>query len=184
MLGLVGLLTLGLISGAYGVSQIFSTQAVKLADDRLQLSVVSAQQSELAKAKQEIKKYSDLAQVAKSAVPQDKDQTQTVRQIINIANANGINPDSVIFPDSTLGQKGKDKLSQLVPVKDVPGAYILKLTVQAAAPNTVPYAKFISFLAGLEGNRRTALVSKITLTPDATGANVSFILILDAYIKP
>jgi hypothetical protein len=43
----------------------------------------------------------------------------------------------------------------------------------------------LDFLKGLENNRRTALVSDITITPDSkNSSNVSFNLTLDEYIKP
>lgn len=179
------LLILGLIGGAYGAAQLLSDQSKQLVANRQQVAVLSQDQDELSKARQEIKKYQELATIAKSVVPQDKDQAQTVSQIVSIADANGITLSTITFPNSTLGGNTNGALSQLQPVKGVSGVYNLQLTVTSDNSHLVDYDKFIHFLQALEQNRRTAEVSSINIQPDAKNrGTLSFTLVLDEYIKP
>jgi hypothetical protein len=189
LLGLNILLVIGLIGGAYGANKLLVRESRTLMQNRLQAAVLDAEQQQLSKAKQDIRKYHDLATIAKSVVPQDKDQAQTVRQVVDIAKAHGVALSSITFPASSLGTttpaKGGQRLSQLTPVKGIPGVYDLQLTVQSDVAAPVPYSRFVSFLAALEHNRRTALISAITLQPnDKDRSTLSFTLILDEYIKP
>lgn len=179
----------GLIGGAYGVDKLLSSQSKQLVRDRLQAAVLSQEQTQLTQDKKDIKTYQGLATIAQSIVPQDKDQAQTVRQIVNLAAQNGVTLSSITFPTSTLGNSGKTssnlQLSQLTPVAGIPGVYGLQLTVQSNPTVPVPYGQFIAFLSALEHNRRTALVNGITLQPNNQNRNVlSFTLLLDEYIKP
>lgn len=184
LLALVGLLVIGLFGGAYGASKLLASQSAKLVDNRLQTKVLDEEQNQLSQAKQDIRKYQELATVAKSVVPQDKDQAQTVREIVKIAQANSVALSSIAFPTSTLGA-AKGTLSQLTPVKSISGVYNLQLTVQSDSNKPVAYSNFIGFLAALEHNRRTALVNSITIQPNIQNRNnLSFTLILDEYIKP
>lgn len=203
--GVVGLLVIGLVGGAYGANMLLQGQAQKLIDARSQSAALEQQQIQLAKAKASVAKYSAIGQIAKSVVPQDKSQAQTVRELVDIANKNSIKLASVSFPSSTLGAatpvapatgttatpapsattKVTPNLSQLTPLKTISGVYTLEIIVQSEPTAPIPYEKFIAFLSDLESNRRTALVSGITLTPDAKdGKKVSFTLTLDEYIKP
>jgi hypothetical protein len=189
--GVFGLVLLGLFGATYMANSMISKQADTLKNQRLQTQTLDAEATALAKAKKDVQKYADLAVIAKSIVPQDKDQAQTVREIVNIAAKQGISIGSITFPTSSLGNTpgvvspGTAAKSQLAPVKDIPGVYFLQVTVQSNGSATVPYNRFISFLNALEHNRRTALVSAITLTPDSKNSNnVSFTLTLDEYLKP
>lgn len=183
----IALLILGLIGGAYGTDRILTQESSHLVDNREKVAVLDQEQTELDKAKREIQRYQDLASIAKSVVPQDKDQAQTVRQVVSIANSNGISLSSITFPSSTLGagKSANPGLSQLTPVQGITGVYSLKLTVQSDATKPVAYSRFISFLNSLEHNRRTALVSGINIQPNSTDrSTLSFSLMLDEYIKP
>lgn len=185
LLGIVALLVLGLAGGAYEAAQLLSGQSAQLVANRQQVAVLSQDQKELDKAREDIKQYQELATIAKSVVPQDKDQAQTVNQIVSIANANSVSLSSITFPNSTLGGTSNSALSQLLPVKGISGAYNLQLTVTSDTNNTVSYTKFISFLDALEHNRRTAEVSSINIQPDTRDrSKLSFTLVLDEYIKP
>lgn len=90
MLGIVGLLTIGLIGGAYGATVLLQNESKSLLDARTKTKASESQQTSLAKAKKDIAKYQELGKTAKSIVPQDKDQAQTVREIVKIANAAGV----------------------------------------------------------------------------------------------
>mgnify|MGYP001546842807 CR=1 FL=1 len=196
MLGLIVLLVVGLIGGAYGANGLLEKQANELKDAKAKNTALSNQQIGLTQAKKDVQKYSDLEQIAKSVVPQDKDQAEAVREIVNIASANGVKLASVTFPPSALGgttgsavasrsSSTANNLSQLQPVKGIPEVYNLQITVQQDSTAPVPYNQFLSFLTGLENNRRTAQVSNITLTPDVKNRSLlTFNLTLDEYIKP
>lgn len=185
LLGIISLLVLGLAGGAYEAAQLLSGQSKQLVANRKQVAVLSLDQDELSKARQEIKKYSELAAIAKSVVPQDKDQAQTVNQIVAIANANGVALSSITFPSSTLGANPNSALSQLLPVKGVSGVYNLQLTVTSDTRQPVDYSRFLAFLNALEHNRRTAEVSSINIQPDSKNrSTISFTLVLEEYIKP
>ena len=192
MLGVIGLLVIGLIFGAYGADHLLQNQSKQLVSDRLQTSVLSQEQTELITAKQDIQKYQSLATITQSIVPQDKDQAETVLQIVNVAAANGVSLGSITFPSSSLGlgtpqsaSSTKLNLSQLTPVTGITGVYSLQLIVASDPSNPVPYSSFVNFLSALENNRRTALISQISIQPDEKDRNtVSFTLTLDEYIKP
>jgi hypothetical protein len=182
------LLILAIFGAAYGVDKLLVAQSNKLVAQRLEIQTLDAQSTALAKAKKDVQAYQSLSTIAKSIVPQDKDQAQTVREIVKIAGDNGIKLGSISFPSSTLGTKvpgtSSLTLSQLKPVKGISGVYSLEISVQSDTTSTVPYPQFINFLSALEHNRRTALVRNISLTPDPKNANnVNFTIALDEYIK-
>lgn len=199
LLTTIGILIITLIGGAY----ITNLKLTKRADSLLALKArnmaLSEQQLSLTKAKKDIKQYAGLKKITQSIVPEDKNQAAAVREIVAIAAANKISLAGFNFPASTLGnttiatpgvaapkanaQTGK--LSQLTPVKNIPGVYNLLITVQGDTTKPVTYNKFVSFLDALEHNRRTAQVSAITIAPNADNRNlISFTLSLNEYIKP
>jgi hypothetical protein len=202
--GLIICMVLLLLGGAYGLNKILTTKSQELTSLKAKSAALDQEQVSLAKAKQDIKTYADLEQIAESVVPQDKDQAQAVREIVNIAGDNGISLTSISFPASTLGttktgasassgsttpkpnaNAKSSALSQLQPVKNIPGVYSLVITVQSDSDNPVAYSKFINFLNALEHNRRTAQVATISITPDPDNRNLlSFTLTLNEYIKP
>lgn len=198
MIGIVVLLIIAVVGSAYLANTMLSKQADTLSGLKLKNEVLAAEQQSLVKAKKDVEKYSPLADIAKTIVPQDKDQAQTVREIIKIAAESGIKPSSITFPTSSLGSPAtgagttsaagaanKSNLSQLTPVKSNPGLYNLQITISQDASAPVPYDRFITFLSRLEQNRRTAQVSNVVLQPSATNRNMlSFTLTLDQYIKP
>ncbi len=185
------LLLIGLFGVAYGANKIMSGQATKLSKLRADGDVLDTLQTTLAKNKQDINKYGELNTIAESIVPQDKDQAEAVRQIVNLASQSGIGKlSSITFPTSTLGSAlpgtaANPNLTQLTPVVGITGVYGLQITVTQTTTDEVPYGQFTTFLSKLEQNRRTAQVSSITVQPDATNPNkVAFTLIINEYIKP
>ena len=175
------LLLLGLCGIGFGADKLLGGQATKLSKLRADGEVASSQQTSLLQDKKDIQKYSELNTIAESIVPQDKDQAQAVRQIVNIASANNIRLTSITFPASTLGNtasgSAKPNLTQLSTVAGINGVYNLNITISQGASDTVPYNNFLSFLSGLEQNRRTAQVTSISVQPDpAAPNNVSFTL--------
>jgi Ca2+-binding EF-hand superfamily protein len=192
LISLLVIICASFIALGIGVNKLLGTQAEKLSTQRAVSEALNSQQLTLTKNKQDLIKYEDLNAIAKSVVPQDKDQAEAVREIVNIANQSGIpGITSITFPASTLGTvnktpiKGKGNLTQLTPVKGISGVYDLQITVTQDATGGTTYDQFLTFLRNLEQNRRTAQVSSISVTPNQENLNtVGFTLIIDEYIKP
>lgn len=191
LVGVLVLCCVGLVFGAREANSLLESQSQKLVGLKASDQATGDQKTQLAQDKKDIANYSDLNTIAKSVVPQDKDQAEAVREIADLAAASGISRlSSVTFPASTLGGttavKSPNGLTQVTPVKDIPGVYDLQITVtQANGKDEVPYSDFISFLQKLEKNRRTAEVSSITVQPDAKNpSQVAFTLVIDEFIKP
>jgi hypothetical protein len=190
LISLLCLLGVGLFGLAYGTNKLLSSQATKLSTLRADSDVLDTLQSTLARNKKDIVKYGELNTIAETVVPQDKDQAEAVREIVNLAAQSGISKlSSITFPSSTLGTLGGPKvnpnLTQLTPVIGMPGVYLLQITVTQDSSTRVSYGSFISFLQKLEQNRRTAQVSAITVTPDQIHHDqVGFTLVINEYIKP
>lgn len=202
----IAILALALVIGAYEINSVLTTKSAKLTSLKAKKLAADQQAISLKKAKKDIQKYAALNKIAKSVVPEDKDQAEAVREIVNIAAANNVSLSAINFPASSLGQlaptaavptsssatvktakpgSSARSLSQLVPVKNISGIYQLPITVVGDPNNPVQYTEFISFLNALENNRRTAQVSAITLSPDVKNHNrLTFTLTLNEYIKP
>lgn len=196
------LLAASILGGAYMANSILQKASGDLVEKRAEIIKLEQEQASLTNARKDIQEYKPLSEIAKSIVPQDKDQAQTVREIVNIAEENGVSLGSITFPTSTLGEADAKKgtsssttkksssskntaLSQLIPVKEIPGVYSLQIVVTSNTEKPVSYTKFLAFLDDLEHNRRTALVSDISINPDKTNrSNIGFTLTLDEYIKP
>lgn len=200
---LVGSLVLSfiaLIGGAYAINGILTKQSNSLTELKARSAAFSEEQITLEKSKKQVEQYASLNQIAKAIVPQDKDQAEAVREIVNIAAQYNISLAAINFPASTLGNTptssaapasanagtvATKSFSQLLPVKNIPGVYQLTITVTGDTNKPVPYSQFIRFLEALEHNRRTAQVSTITIEPNATNRNLlTFNLTLNEYIKP
>lgn len=200
--GSVALLTVGIFAGVYGANSLLQGAAKKVLDAKSQSAALDQQHTRAAKAKADVEKYRELGSIAKSIVPQDKDQAQTVRQLVRIAADNGVIISNITFPGSTLGAGAaggaagataptpaaggtSTALSQLIAVPAISGVYSLNISLESEPTKSVPFDKFLNFLNDLEHNRRTALVTGISITPDPKKAgNVSFTLNLQEYVKP
>jgi hypothetical protein len=184
-------MVVAVLGGAYGANSILQERAKAVTVAKSKVAALDQQQTQLVKAKASIAQYQEVGKIAKNVVPQDKDQAQTVREIVKIASENKIDLSNVTFPASTLGggasgaAAGNPAQSQLKPATGISGVFTLQITVQSSVTKAVSYDQFIEFLRDLEHNRRTALVSGITLTPDPINPSlVSFTLTIDEYIKP
>ncbi|GAC1499699.1 MAG: hypothetical protein NVS1B10_02680 [Candidatus Saccharimonadales bacterium] len=202
-------LFLSLLGGVYGANSLFATQSNNLTKLKAKNQALEKEQISLVKAKKDIQKYSGLQKIAQTIVPEDKNQAEAVREIVNIAAANNVGLSAITFPASTLGAgktttggaltpapattqapKGGSTtkvggLSQLTPVKNINGVYQLVITITADSTQPVKYDRFIAFLGALEHNRRTAQVSTVTITPDLKNRSLlTFTLTLNEYIKP
>ncbi len=208
MLGVNLLLLIALVGGVVFGSVVIKEQANKLTKAKVQNKVIEEQQIQLTQAKQDIEKYTELDSITKAIVPQDKDQAKTVREITKLAEESGIILKGIAFNSSSLGQTAAPKaaepategeptttapkpatpaapaLTQVKPVEGITGVYALEIIVTSLESQPVPYTNFITFLEKLESNRRTAHVDKISVKPSDDGSSVSFVLTLNAYVKP
>lgn len=184
----LGALLVALLVATHGVSSMLSKKSDELASSKAEVNQLHSQQTSLAKSKEDIEKYAELETITKAIVPQDKDQAQAVREITSIAAANRVSLTTITFPSSTLGARSvgsKGDLSQLTPVKNIPGVYNLQITVGNNANATVTFSQLDAFLRGLENNRRTAAVSSLSIQPQSNSANrLVFTLVINTYIKP
>lgn len=203
MTGLLVLVSLSAIASiVLGSSQLKQT-ASQLMEHKLEARLLDEQQIGLIKAKKDIEANQELEQIAKTVVPQEKDQARTVREIINLAQASGVKISNVTFPVSNLGQvvpkavpeSGAGEaapsapkapaVTQVIPVPDIKGVYQMEVMVQSDPNNPVSYQKFIDFLERLEQNRRTSQVSSINVRPDTKNQDaVTFDLAINVFIKP
>ncbi len=199
MVGLQVLLSCGVIAATILGNGLLQKQTDKLVSLKLDSKVLDEQQSALIQANKDILKYAELEKIAKTVVPQNKDQASVVRQIISYAGDNSIPIQNISFPSSTLGQvqpkaSGTTSSSpipttspatQLKPVSGLPGVYQLDITVQSDTTKPITFSQLISFLTELEHNRRTAQVSTISVNPDVKNRKlVTFSLIVNVYVKP
>ncbi len=197
----VGVLVLAIaliVGGTVGGNIVLQEKSRKLSALKVESGSIELQQKALAQAKKDIERYSDLDTIAKSVVPQDKDQAKTVREIVAIAADNHIPIKSISFETSKLGEtppkatttEGESStpkpvvpsVSQVKPVAGITGVYTLPIQVESAGQ--VSYQNFLSFLESLEKNRRTAHVGTINLNPSNNGKTLNFNLTLNAYVKP
>lgn len=190
LISLLIILGVGLVLGAREANNILGGQSNKLVALKASDLATNEQETQLAQDKKDIAKYSDLNTIAKSVVPQDKNQALAVREIADLAAASGIPQlSSVAFAPSTLGTATTVKtpagLTQVTPVKTIPGVYDLRITVTQSSTAEVSFNNFITFLQKIEQNRRTAEVTSINITPDQkTPDKISFTLVIDEFIKP
>lgn len=187
--GLLVLLGMGLLVSAREANTLLENRSNTLASLKASDEAMTAQKAQLTKDKKDIATYTSLNNVAQSVVPQDKNQAEAVRQIVKLASQSGIQQlSSIAFPASTLGGatvKTPNGLTQVTPVKDIPGVYDLQITITQNSSTEVPYNNFVTFLQKLENNRRTAQVSSISVQPDQKNTNmVAFTLVIDEFIKP
>jgi biopolymer transport protein ExbD len=172
-----------------------------LTDLKVEANTLEDVQLSLARAKKDIVTYSDIEQVVKSVIPQEKDQARTVREIVKIADDSDISIASLSFPTSTLGNStagstpapGSTAASaattsntQTKKVDGINNVERLEITVTSSKP--VTYDRFIYFLSRLEQNRRTSQVSSINITPLIDPAayrtdTLTFSMVLNVYIK-
>lgn len=173
-------------------NKVLDKQNDKLTQLKVEANTLDTVQQSLVKAKKDVEKYKDLAQVVETVVPQEKDQARTIREIVQIAQESGVSIDSINFPSSSLGNKttgtGAASAStgttntQTQKVEGINNVERLEITI--ASSRQVPYSNFILFLQKLEQNRRTSQVSSITVTPAGVDkTRVNFSLILNVYIK-
>lgn len=195
-----------LINAAGGAALVYGNkmlvkQTSKLTELKLEANTLEEVQRSLVRAKKDIDNYAGLEQVAKTVVPQEKDQARTVREIVKLAAESGISIASVSFPTSSLGNKvsttpaaagtagassptGALANTQTQKVDGISNVERLEITVASDSSKPVLYTNFLSFMSKLEQNRRTSQVSNINIQPVSDNRNLlTFSLVLNVYIK-
>lgn len=205
LVGAIILSCFGVLIGAFYLNKTLVAKSEQLTKLKAKSIALERERTNLKNASKDLDTYTELQQITQSIVPEDKSQAQAVREIVNIANVHGVKLASITFPASSLGATAssassnttsasasssatslkKARLSQLTPVKNISGVYVLPITIQSDKNQPVRYEKFLSFLGALEKNRRTAQVSSITLDPSKDNRDyLGFTLTLNNYIRP
>lgn len=204
MLGVLGLMSVLVITTVVLGDKFLSKQSHKLVGLKLENQVIEAQEASLAQAKKDIEKYRELESIAKQIVPQDKDQARATREIVNLAKLSGVKIATIGFPASTLGQAAPKAAApasgttttpspapattsetQVKKVDGIQNLFQLDITVTSDITSPSSYGRLIDFLSRLEQNRRTAQVTQISIQPDAANRSaLNFSLTLTLYIKP
>lgn len=212
LLGVLGLLVISFLALTIMGMSMINEKSEKMVDLKLQSKVAQSQLDNLALAKKEIEQYSYFKEVAKSVIPDDKDQAQAVLDIVRYAEESGILIQSITFPSSNLGPGAgagaatpttgstsattaspSTATSQAKPVPDIKGLYSLELTITPESGTTLPaeqqitYPKMLKFLEKIERNRRTAQITQVNVQPqtnNSTGEYIDFSLIINIFIKP
>lgn len=204
MLGLFAVSSLMLVALLYFGSQLLSKESAALVDAKATNQALEMQQTELIKAQNDIKRYSNLEEVTQSIVPQDKDQARAVREVVALAQASGVEIASITFPASNLGTKvtppaqtegststqaspqtSNPTISQAKPVQGIKGLYSVEMAI--VSPRNQDYYAFLNFLSKLEKNRRTAQISKVKIEPEASSGRsteIKFNVSVNIYLKP
>lgn len=198
---LVLLASLGGLGVFYG-DKMLQEKASSLISLKVDAAALEDQQRSLLQAKKDVNTYSELSQLVKTIVPQEKDQARTVREIVKIAGETGVKIGSITFPSSNLGEvapktvaptdPGEKKAApakipgtQIKPVEGIPGLYQLEIGIQSDSSTTVEYKQFLAFLKKLEQNRRTSQVTNLSVQPSSKDRNqVNFSLTVNVYVKP
>lgn len=204
MIGVILILSMAFIASVV-LGNIFLQQKAKhLNELKIEDKVLDEQQGALLQANKDLAKNAELEKIAKSVVPQDKDQAKAVLEIIEIAKQSNIKIKSITFPSSNLGVKNSSgsstpssgdssskapappPISQAKPVQGIDGVYSLEMNIIPDDQVPVNYYQFLDFLSRLENNRRTAQVSQIKITPQTPGQSspITFTLTINIFIKP
>lgn len=202
---MVAVFSLSIMGGGamlYFANNTLKSRSGSVVDLKLESAEVEAQLSAYQAAKKDVEKYAYLNDIINTALPQDKDQARTVREIFLLAQQAGIAIKSVQFPSSTLGavtsapavgttttKPDTAVITQAKPVTGLKGVYSIETVVTPYADdklNIVTYDQLISFLKKIESNRRAMQVSSIQLNPLGQGSSdsISFTITLNIFIKP
>jgi len=206
---LVGLLALSillfLVVMSAGLSKL-SAESSKMVGLKVQSQIADSQLSNLEHTKKDVEKYSFFKDVAKTVIPNDKNQAETLLEINQMADAAGIAIQSITFPASTLGLHTttaaptpqdatsstavSNVISQATPVTGIAGLYSLALTItpqndkDAPPDKLVTYPKMLDFLNRIENNRHTAQITQVNIQPATSGQSLGFALAINIFLKP
>lgn len=190
---LLALLAVVVVSSVVYGNKFLTKQNEKLTALKIESNNLERVQASLSAAKKDIQEYSAIEQIAKTVVPQEKDQARTVREIIKLADESGVSISSVTFANSTLGNSPAAKpsggpaagtITQTQKVEGLTNVEKLPITITSDTTRPASYRSFLLFMEKLEQNRRTSQVENINIQPNPTNRNfLTFNLTLNVYIK-
>jgi hypothetical protein len=208
LLGVLALCVIAFLLIFFAGVSLLKSKSQAMVDLKLKNKTADAQLTNLAISKKDIEKYSYFKDIARTVIPNDKDQAQAVLDIFQLAQQSGIGIQSITFPISNLGLKtptssgtsttGTDAtsgsaaskaISQALPVSGIPGLYAIGLTIAPSNGPTVPaaqqvtYPKMLDFLSRIENNRRTAQITQVNIQNGST-TGLNFSLVINIFIKP
>lgn len=204
LLGSLCLLAIIFLAVAVEGLSVLGKKSQSMVNLKVQSQSADEQLVNLQRSKEQVKKYAYFKDVAKTVIPNDKDQAEAVVQIYQFANEAGIALKSITFPTSSLGLSAatvttqdaaasssvtKAALSQAKPVSGMPGLYSLSLIITSDGTSTLPpslfttYPKMQTFLQKIENNRRTAQITDVNVVA-ADKTPMYFTLDLNIFIKP
>lgn len=183
---------------------LLSSKSASMVELKVKSQTAESQLANLEQSKKQVEKYAYFKDVAKTVIPNDKDQARDIVEINRMADEAGISIQSITFPSSSLGQKTTQQdatasssastaISQAKPVSGIPGLYSLELTITPEPNSTAPpdkqvtYPKMLDFLRRIENNRHTAQISNVNIIPAATNTSntgLTFTLTINIFIKP
>lgn len=202
--GLVGMVVAFFVVLFLGLS-FLSSQSRKMVGLKVQSQTDETLLSNLEETKKQVEKYDYFKTAAQDVIPNDKDQAAAVLEINQLAANAGIAIQSITFPASNLGLSvsalgtsspaasagaSAPAISQAVPVAGIPGLYSLQLTITPQTGSGLPpnlqitYPKMLSFIEGIENNRRTAQITAVSVQPDSQSQGFNFSLTINIFIKP
>lgn len=206
LIGSLALLSIGFFATAFFGLSVLSKKSQSLVALKAESQSTDQRLNNLEQAKKEVDKYSYFKDVAKTVIPSEKNQAETVLEIYQMAQQSGIAIQSITFPASTLGQaaaapvpgtktdaasaSAQTTLTQAKPVSGIPGLYSLELTITPASGKDVPAAqqvtfpKMLDFLKRIENNRHTAQITQVGIQPATDSQTLSFTLTINIFIKP
>lgn len=203
-----GVFALSIVGGGamlYFANNILKSRSSNVVNLKLESAEVEAQLTAYQAAKKDVEKYAYLNAIVSSALPQDKDQARSVRELYSLATQSGITIRSIQFPASTLGTTTGSaaaattatptapapaaSITQAKPVDGLKGVYSIETIVTPFADGKdykVSYNQLIDFLSRIEKNRRAIQVANIQLSPlgQNSSDSISFTLTLNLFIKP
>lgn len=163
--GLLGLLILIII--AIGLAMYFSrvflkTNSDKLVNAKLELYKIDETEYIYRKNQAILQENKETADILSSVLPQEKDQAKAVREITQIAGANGLSVKSIKFPGSDLVITNKPATTT-----QPQGSTTTPAPAAPAGP-TISQAKPVSGLSNVLG-----IAVEIELTSSRAGAQIS-----------
>lgn len=196
----------------FGLAYYGNSYLVKKSDEVVDLKLKNIELSEQQRAYQTLKvnvdKYSYVEDILNSALPKEKDQAKTAREIFQLAEESGIRLAAIQYPASTLATPAPTtdstsssttggvtktdpakNISQAEPVTGLNGVYAIKATITPIVDkdNPVTYDRLISYLDKLESNRRALQVTDIEVSPLGKSGEsnaISFTITIKIFIKP
>lgn len=204
LLALLSFMAVTFLATALFSKDLLNQKSQTMVGLKLETKNLETQLSSLSQSKKTVEQYAYFNDVAKTVLPNDKDQAQAVIDIFEMAKQSGLSLSSITFPSSNLSNKTgaadaksadpKALISQAKPVEGIAGLYGVELIITpqigtgVTADKLPTYGKLLDFLNRIERNRRTAQITQVNIQPTATENGrsqfINFTLTINIFIKP